>query len=144
MGDGGFGTNGREGIGTNGGKETGTTAPDRSVSRRSTTTGRLDTMFDVLSNPRRRYLLYHAADVDEAVVELEAAVEAVAEYERDGSETVDRSTWDDVRIALHHDHLPRLASAGILDYDDRQGTIRLPADDGLEEWVAFARSKEGE
>lgn len=113
-----------------------------SVSRPLTTTDRLDTMFDVLCNARRRYLLYDLIARDEAVVELEAAVEAVTEYETEGTGTVTQSSWNEVKIALHHNHLPRLANTKLLDYDRRQGTIRLTEDAELEEWIEFAQSKE--
>lgn len=130
-------------FGRDGGRGIGGTGTRTSVSRRSTTTDRLDTVFDVLGNSRRRYLLYQLVAMDESVVELEDAAEAVSEYEADQSET-DRPSREDVTIALHHDHLPRLARTRILDYDPRQGTIRLTGDDELEAWVEFARSKEQE
>lgn len=113
-----------------------------SVNRRSTTTDGLNTMFDVFADSHRRHLLYHLATLDEAVVELEAAVDAVLEYEAARTETVDQSVREDVKIGLHHNHLPRLAKTRILDYDHRHGTIRLTGDDEIEEWIEFARSKE--
>jgi len=113
-----------------------------SVGRGSAVTDRLDTMFDVLYDSRRRFLLYYLVSVDESVVELEAAADAVADYEAARTEPTDRSSRADINLGLHHNHLPRLAETAILDYDCRQGTIRLTGDDDLQEWVEFARSKE--
>lgn len=128
-------------FGPNGGRTIGEIGTRTSVSRRSTATDRLDTAFDVLHDARRRYLLYHLVSIEEDVVELEAAADAVFDYETEDSGT-DRSSREDVAIALHHNHLPRLAKTRILDYDRRQGTIRVTGDDELEEWIEFARSKE--
>lgn len=112
------------------------------VSRSPGVTDGLDTVFDLLSNSRRRYLLYYLAEVDDDVVELSAAVGAVGEYEATEPDAGGRSPREATRIALHHDHLPRLANAGVVDYDPRQGTVRLTGREGLSEWVEHARSRE--
>lgn len=117
-------------------------ANDRTLGdRRSATTDRLDAMFDVFCSSRRRYLLYHLVTVDEDVVELEDGVDAVQSYE---AETVGRSPRRNVKTALHHNHLPRLADTSILDYDQRQETIRVTGDERFEAWVEFAQSREWE
>lgn len=58
-------------------------------------------------------------------MELEATVDAVAEYEAERTEAGNQSSVEEIKMALHHNHLPRLAKTKILDYDRRQGTIRL-------------------
>lgn len=131
-------------FGTDEEKRIGETRNRTSVSRRSTATDRLDTALDLLADSRRRYLLYYFATVEGDVVELEDAVDAVYRYESAETGTGDRSPRKDVRSALHHDCLPRLSNASILDYDRRQGTIRVTGHDELEEWVEIAHSKERE
>lgn len=112
--------------------------------RHSTATENLDTVFDLFCNSRRRYLLDYLFTVDGDVVEFEDTVNAVYKYETAGMETGDHSSREDVRITLHHNHLPRLANAGILDYDRRHGTIRFTGHPMLEDWVEHARPKEPE
>ena len=113
-----------------------------SVSRNSTVTGSLDTIFKLLSAARRRYLLYYLLTMDGDIVEFEAAVNAVYKYEAAGDNAGDHSSREEIRIALRHNHLPCLANAGVLDYDLRQGTIRFREPPALEEWVEHARHKE--
>lgn len=112
------------------------------MARDSTVTDSLSTIFSLLCDSRRRYLLYYLFTLDGTVVEFEAAVNAVYKYEAAEREAGDHSSREDVRITLHHDHLPRLANAGVLEYDRRQGTIRFTEPSVLEEWAEHARYKE--
>lgn len=113
-----------------------------SLRRRSTATDGLDTVFDLLCDSRRRYLLYCLVTVDGDVVEREAAVNAVRDYEAAGTEATDRSSREEIRNELYTDSLPRLGNAGVLDYDPRQGTVRFAGRPLLEEWVEHARDVE--
>lgn len=113
-----------------------------SGTRHSTGTENLGAVFDLFSNSRRRYLLEYLFTVAGDVVEFEAAVNAVYKYETAGTEAGDYSSRENVEIALHHNHLPRLANEGILDYDRRHGTIRFTGHPTLEDWVEHGRLKE--
>lgn len=128
----------------------------------------LDAVFELLADRRRRYALYHLAEVGEdRALDVEDVAARVAEWEREwdatgnpadatggGPESTDStggksdaadptggpadatgaepgatdSTSTDrrerVRLDLHHNHLPRLADAGLIDYDARTGTVR--------------------
>lgn len=112
-----------------------------SVTGYSTVTGDLDTVFELLSAARRRYLLYYLCTMKGSVTEFEAAVNAVYEYEAAGADA-DGPTRENVRIGLHHVHLPHLANAGVIDYDRRHGTIRFSGDPTLEKWVERAQYEE--
>lgn len=112
-----------------------------SITRLSDVTEHHDVIFDVLSVARRRYLLYYLLTLDGNVAELEAAVNAVCRYETAGTEG-DDAPRENVRIDLHYAQVPRLAEAGVLDYDRRQRTIRFRGDPALEEWAEHARYKE--
>jgi hypothetical protein len=112
-----------------------------SVTRHSGVTENLDTVFELLSDARRRYLLYYLFAMDGTVAEFEAAVNAVYRYEVAGSDG-DGSARENVGIALHHSHLPHLADAGVIDYDRRHGTIRFTGSPALEEWLEHAQYKE--
>lgn len=112
-----------------------------SVTSYSTVTDDLDTICDILAEARRRYLLYHLLTIDGRVTELDTAVDAVWTYETAATE-IDDPPREAVRIDLHHVHLPRLADAGIVDYDQRQGTIRFSGHPSLEEFLEHTRYKE--
>jgi hypothetical protein len=61
-----------------------------------------DTLLKAMANQRARFALSHLDDVSVDVVDL------------------------------HHNHLPRLADAGVVDYDPRSKTIRTWGDDRVE------------
>lgn len=113
-----------------------------SITRNSTVTDSLDTIFDLLSDSRRRYLLYYLSSINGNVAEFEAAVNAVYKYETAGTEGDDQTSQRNVQIGLHHSELPRLADAGVLDYDRRHGTIHFTGHPAIEEWAEHARYKE--
>lgn len=118
------------------------TAGSSPLTRYSSVTANLNTIFDLLSAARRRYLLYYLLEVDSEVAELEAAVNAVYKQEVAGMEPEDHVSREEVRIELHHMHVPQLADAGVVDYDPRHGTIRYTGQPALAEWVEHARHKE--
>lgn len=69
----------------------------------------------MLAVERRRTTLEVLEDLT-APVDLEDLAVAVAEREADG-DRVDEGTVEQVRISLHHAHLPKLADLGIIAYD---------------------------
>ncbi|WP_435175134.1 DUF7344 domain-containing protein [Halorussus sp. AFM4] len=105
----------------------------------------LDTVFELLADRRRRYALYCLAAVGEdRVLDLDDVAARVAEWEReweasgDGEDAGDSDSGDRrerVRVDLHHNHLPRLADAGLVDYDARTGTVRNWEAPSLDRWV---------
>lgn len=105
-----------------------------------TTASQFETMFSLLSSRRRRYLLYSLVDMEGSVVERSQLVAwlAAAEHGLDADDSLETQIETD----LHHNQLPRLEAAGIVDYDPRQGTIRY---DGLPfsaEWLEHACYRE--
>jgi hypothetical protein len=104
----------------------------------SVVTTRLDIVFDLLRNARRRALLYFLYESDEQVVAMDDAVVAVAERTRTGT-APDEAV---VRTDLHHSQMPRLEEAGVLEYDARQGDIRIWDYAPLLEWLAYAQRYE--
>lgn len=98
----------------------------------------LDRIFDLLGSRRRRYVLYYLNETDADVVTLDDVAERVVAWEREwaGDDDADRDTHlEYVRTALHHNHLPRLADAGLVDYDPRSRTVRRWDEPSLEEWA---------
>lgn len=104
----------------------------------------VDTVFDLLRDRRRRYVLYALDDADGSVVPLEDVVEAVLTYEAAVSETGERPPGQVVRTNLVHEHLPRLSSAGVIERNARTGEIRVDAHPLLDEWLGRVRPLEHE
>lgn len=96
----------------------------------STTAADLDAVFAALQHPRRRYLLSALADRDGEQSLTCLATDVVAREEDQPREDVCTEARQRCRIALHHVHLPKLSTLGILHYDpDDEPTVR-PADTG--------------
>lgn len=97
----------------------------------------LDTVFDLLGDQRRRLLLrffyvngFETATFDE-----------VASYiKRWESRMVGRSEPpdDDVELTLVHVHLPRLETAGVVEFDRATATIRYDGTESLERILGAA------
>lgn len=83
-----------------------------------------DQFYSALSASHRRRLLYYLSNAEESTVEELASVLSGWEVTRTGTmhTAADRSA---IHIQLHHNHLPRLADAGLVDYDADAGTVRL-------------------
>lgn len=82
-------------------------------------------VFEALSDLRRRYVVDRLHSAGDAVTR-ETLSEEIAALERDASVAdVPPEYVDRVRVSLHHVHLPKLASAGIVEYDRADGAVRL-------------------
>jgi len=84
-----------------------------------------DLIFDVLKNRRRRYTLHYLKQQGRPV-ELSDLAEQVAAWEND--KTVSALTANErksVYTSLYQTHLPKLADAGIVDYNRNRGVVEL-------------------
>lgn len=73
--------------------------------------------FDLLSDHRRRLLLYCLRDHAEEPAELEVVLSAWLEHRQD---EVDESV---AAVEAHHVHLPKLEETGVIEYDPAARTI---------------------
>ena len=82
-------------------------------------------VFDVLSNPRRRFVLYYLREIDESV-ELNDLAKAIAAWENDTdeSELTDQDRKR-VYVSLYQTHIPKLTDVGLVEYDQDSGTVHL-------------------
>ena len=84
-----------------------------------------DVVFDILSSPRRRYVLYYLRQTDEPV-ELTSLAEQVAAWE---NETEPDQLTDQERkrvyVSLYQTHVPKLHESGIVEYDSDSGLVDL-------------------
>ncbi|WP_083252586.1 hypothetical protein [Haladaptatus sp. W1] len=82
------------------------------IGDRSTTTGQLTLLYKLLADHRRRVLLQYLRDT-EAPMPISALVTELTQRDEHVSPDENRDT----EIAMHHIHLPKLADAGVIEYD---------------------------
>jgi predicted transcriptional regulator len=75
-------------------------------------------VFDLLAKSHRRIVLAYLQDADGATATL-TELAAVVQDRVDDVESEQHA-----RISLVHQHLPRLADHGVIDYDQRSETVR--------------------
>lgn len=84
-----------------------------------------DTLFSLLSNPRRRYILSYLNGTDEPILLQDLASEVAAwEIETDPDQLTDKQQKR-LYVSLYQTHIPKLEEAGIVDYESDTGEIRL-------------------
>ncbi len=84
-----------------------------------------DTLFSLLSNPRRRFVLQYLNRVDTPVTLQELSVETAAwENETDAENLTDQQRKR-VQVSLYQTHIPALEDAEIIEYDSDSGEITL-------------------
>lgn len=90
----------------------------------------LDAILSVLAHHRRRDLLQYLIDSPDQTASIEACVGNLVK--REAERTGERPSHDHVEASLYHLHLPKMADAGILDYDPRSREFRYWSHDRLE------------
>lgn len=91
--------------------------------------------FSLLSSTRRRGVLYAVDRGDETAVEELA--DTIASWQGSDAEA------SSVRVSLVHTHLPKLADAGVVEYDRDRGTVELTRRAGdLEPYLACVHDYE--
>lgn len=87
-----------------------------------------DRVFDILSSPRRRYVL-HYLRTEENQIQLTDLAEHVAAWENET--TVEKLSSQDrkrVYVSLYQTHIPKLSEAGLINYDAESGIVTLASD----------------
>ena len=102
----------------------------------------VDSLLQLLGNRRRRTLLAFLARRAEETVGVDDVVDALVARER--PEPGPGTHRERVAIDLHHVHIPKLAEAGVVEYDPLEGTLRYRDRDGVELLLAAARTVAGE
>jgi len=96
-----------------------------------------DQGFRLLSNHRRRYVLYYLHERGRRA-ELGELAEVVAAWENEVPiSEVSSADRKRAYTSLQQVHLPRMDGLGVVEFDDREGTVRLgPASDELDVYMA--------
>lgn len=94
----------------------------------------LDRLLNLLTDRRRRFTLYYLRETDADVVTLDEVTDHVATWEAEWKGSTGE-TRKRICTSLHHNHLPRLAEAGLIEYDARSQTVRNRPEPSLTGWL---------
>ena len=94
-----------------------------------------DDIFDLLSNHRRRMVLYYLRrnGMSAEVNEIAAAVAAI-ENDTTVEELTDQQRKR-VYVSLYQTHLPKMAEMNIIEYDKEGGTVELANQDAVDRYL---------
>lgn len=100
----------------------------------------LDAIFELLAHRQRRDMLRYLSDSPDNT----ATVDDVTSHliDRESQRTSKQPGRDQIEIALHHVHLPKLTEADIIAYDPRSRELRYWPHDQLEALLEYVRSTE--
>lgn len=84
-----------------------------------------DTAFRLLSNRRRRQLLLLLAERDEELSLQEVADALAARLDETGAPDGPATAYQSIYVSLYQNHVPRLAEAGVVTYDETRRTVRI-------------------
>jgi DNA-binding transcriptional ArsR family regulator len=84
-----------------------------------------DLVFEILSNTRRRMLLFYLRQHSGSATVKELAGEIAALENEVDVDDLERQQRKRVYVSLYQTHVPKLEEAGIVEYDDASGEVRL-------------------
>lgn len=97
---------------------------------RTSTADQMSAVCEVLAHPVRRSLLCVLRETGPTTIERASSRLSDGAGRPDGA----RADGDRLDVALHHVHLPKMAAAGVIEYDHTSGSV---APDGTAQ-VAYA------
>jgi len=90
----------------------------------------VDRVFDVLANRRRRQILYLLDDAEDNAADVPELASTIAAWEEGIADPV-AVTYDDrksVQAAVYQHHAPKMAAAGLVEFDKRACRLELDPD----------------
>jgi hypothetical protein len=105
----------------------------------------LDTIFEILKNQRRRYVLQYLREA-EGGVQLNELADQVAAWENDKPVgLVSSNERKRVYVGLYQCHLTKMDDSGVIDFDQYRGSIEVrPQIQQLYEYIDFGEETEDE
>lgn len=97
--------------------------------QKSLHTDRTDELLTIIADARRRAILTALRDRPSDVTSVDQLVDDIDKEDHGGDDVTE--------IFLVHSALPRLAAAGVVDFDKRSMTVRYRATPALEEMLQF-------
>lgn len=120
--------------------------PDDGTCRPFATNGEdllsLDAILSLLANDRRRDVLAYLVETDDDVTSIEDLVAHLVEAE--GERTGELPSHDNVEATLFNVHIPKLADATVVEYDERSRQLRYWSNERLEHWVALVEDEKSD
>lgn len=92
-----------------------------------------DRLFSLLSTARRRYALYCIVETPTTALSTADLVDELAALE--GRASAEIPSRDEIELTLRHTHLPKLSSAGVIDYDPERSVVRYCGDRRVDRWL---------
>lgn len=92
----------------------------------------LDSVLEILAEERRRLVVRHLRNTSNGVASCEELVDYISTHYSE------EQNAENIKIRLHHIDLPKLDSAGLIEYDSRSNTARYhphPQVDALVEFI---------
>ncbi|WP_137283576.1 DUF7344 domain-containing protein [Halorussus salinisoli] len=99
----------------------------------------LDATLELLAHYDRRAILGYLRDTSDDTATIDELVDHLVAKKTE--QTGEQPGRDHVLSTLHHVHVPKLADAGVIDYDARNKEIRYWGSDRLEEWYDRIRNQ---
>lgn len=88
-----------------------------------------DTLYSILSHERRRYALYCLQEYRNPLALADLAEEvALLEYDTPRITEIDAEGVKSVYMSLYHTHLPKMAAANVLEYDQETDSVQLTSE----------------
>ncbi|WP_254524229.1 DUF7344 domain-containing protein [Natrinema caseinilyticum] len=84
----------------------------------------LGTIFELLEDKRRRYLLYHLYE-QEGPVGVDELVEKIEEWEDDPGRVGPDDRFERIAVDLKHTHLPKSADVEFVQYNPDEGVVQI-------------------
>lgn len=92
----------------------------------------VDRVLEVLQHRLRREVIAYFLDASERTAEVDDLVDHLAR-EWPG----DSPSRDHLSVVLYHHHLPRLADAGVVEFDTEFDSLRYCPDADIEAWLTW-------
>ena len=100
-------------------------------------TSEIDVLLEALADPHRRGILAALVEADDDVAAFSELIDRVL-----ARDDVSERSRDRVATSLFHRHLPKLADADLVEYDERSETVRYRGEPVAEQWLELARNHE--
>jgi len=98
----------------------------------------LDESLNLMSNENVRNISYILRETDENQISKQELTEEMLERG-----AIEEETIENFEISMHHNYLPRLEEAGLIDYNDRESTVEYNgAPDQIEELLDAVKKLE--
>lgn len=104
-------------------------------------TSRVSETLDLLMHPYRRYVLYYLR-AEQRAANVDTLVSVVGEWDGDERGTGRGHERGRIEIALRHTHLPKLAEADVIAFDENWDAVELEETDGIDPFLGTTERME--